>query len=284
MHIDPEVQAAYDERAKHRENNLLQYATRVNDLEERLVAQPWERLGLSNVYEVTISIKASMTEEEQLACTKALFSEKGTVAQCLNRRNRRGARVPADGALAIRSAGGRLRALHLAEALTDEDTLGFQGYRKAHDNISNGWSFGCEERHPSTPVALPPTFSLPSPAVEQADRTANPRRILHTMRTERGAAALGIGEGFTVEDVFPRSGDTNNGMLMQYTNDKLKRPKVHDACLACPTALYRARVSCPLLTSMFGVRRAHVWPCTPPAPLCCPKCIVADPPLPHAAV
>jgi hypothetical protein len=45
---------------------------------------------------------------------------------------------------------------------------------------------------------------------------------------------LGIVEGFTIEDLFPRSGNTENNMILHYRNDKLKRPKVR----ACPCEAY----------------------------------------------
>ena len=182
--IDPEVQAAYDLRAKERENALQQYAKRVTDLQERLVAKPWERPDFKNLYEVTVSGEASMTEEEQASCTKALFSEKAAVAQCLHRRNRRGVRVPADGSLAVRSDNGRLRALQLPNALNDDDTLGFEGYRRTHGNISNGWGFGCEVRRCSTPVARPPHAS---PSVRSPQLTALP--LLRGRRTARPTRA-----------------------------------------------------------------------------------------------
>lgn len=144
---------------------------------------------------VRISEEARATEEEVAGMIGVVACEKGAFAQAINKRNSRAVGLSDSESFAVCYPDGSIAALVLRDKLSPEGAAAWKEFEGIHDAIAVPWALGCE-----------------------AEANTDPQRVLASLKTPEGAAGLRIVGGFHVSSIGARSGNTDNKLMVTYTN------------------------------------------------------------------
>ena len=198
--VSEETERTYLAQELQQKSAMQAYAARVDRQKERLAVQ---RPAAGGRPRLVISDATRMRPDELKAVLGCAMPEQGDFAQALNRRNARFAGVAKDESFEVGLTDGSLVAVVLRGVLRDVPpeivVEGYDFFAKAHDRVSNGWFQGCE-----------------------ADQAIKPSLLKGLLRTEVGAAAMGITKGHEIHTLEARSGDASNRLQADYTSTSTK--------------------------------------------------------------
>ena len=186
----PGLAREYEAKAKQRRQCIQAYAKRV-----LAASRPTVTIGADGVRDVTIGEDSRASVDEVQCAVSHVMPEEGDFATALNWRGFRACGLQPQDSYRLRTADGAVIAFVGRNYIPAELAAAWPAVEQHHSEHADMWCLGCE-----------------------AEPDTNLERTAAAFKSAAGAAGYRIQKGMRVHEFGPRNGDTDNKLVVTYTN------------------------------------------------------------------